>query len=99
MGPFSNTTFTVKSSIGSGARQMSQRKSIVPFNLLSKNMYLMNQAGLKIEEIKNNNKIANLIQPPEVGVNHSSRKDSAKGVEATPSLKKVTRRQRRKKQG
>ena len=99
MGPFSNTTFTVKSSIGSGARQMSQRKSIVPFNLLSKNMYLMNQAGLKIEEIKNNNQIANSIQPPEVGVNHSSRKDSAKGVEATPSLKKVTRRQRRKKQG
>jgi hypothetical protein len=78
---------------------MSQRKSIVPFNLLSKNMYLMNQAGLKIEEIQNNNQTGNLIQSPKTNVNHSSRKDSAKGVEATPSLKKVTRRQRRKKQG
>nr|AHZ33997.1 conserved hypothetical protein [uncultured Synechococcus sp.] len=99
MGPFSNTTFTVKSSIGNGARQMSQRKSIVPFNLLSKNMHLMNQAGLKIEEIKNNNQINNKIQSPKVGVKHSSRKDSAKDIEATPSPKKVTRRQRRKKQG
>lgn len=99
MGPFSNTTFIVKSSIGSGARQMSQRKSIVPFNLLSKNMYLMNQVGLKIEEIQNTNQTSNLMQSQKADINHSSRKDSAKGVEATPSLKKVTRRQRRKKQG
>ncbi len=78
---------------------MSQRKSIVPFNLLSKNMHLMNQAGLKIEEVQNINQIDNKIQPLTVGVRHSSRDKSAKDVEVTPSPKKVTRRQRRKKQG
>ena len=99
MGPFSNTTFIVKSSIGSGARQMSQRKSIIPFNLLSKNMHLMNQVGLRIEEVHNNNQINNKIQSSKVGVKHSSRNDLAKDVEAPLSPKKVTRRQRRKKQG
>mgnify|MGYP007061954765 CR=1 FL=1 len=95
MGPFSNTTFTVKTSIGIGARLMSQRESIIPFNLLSKNMHLMNQAGLKIEEVHNNNQ----MQSSGVGVKHSSRNDLAKDIEAPPSPKKVTRRQRRKKQG
>ena len=95
MGPFSNTTFTVKTSIGNGARLMSQRESIIPFNLLSKNMHLMNQAGLKIEEVHNNNQ----TQSSGVGVKHSSRNDLAKDIEAPPSPKKVARRQRRKKQG
>jgi hypothetical protein len=99
MGPFSNTTFTVKTSIGNGARLMSQRESIIPFNLLSKNMHLMNQAGLKIEEVHNNNQINNKIRSSGVGVKHSSRNDLAKDVDAPPSPKKVTRRQRRKKQG
>jgi hypothetical protein len=99
MGPFSNTTFTVKTSIGNGARLMSQRESIIPFNLLSKNMHLMNQVGLKIEEVHNNNQINNKMQSSGVGVKHSSRNDLAKDIEAPPSPKKVTRRQRRKKQG
>lgn len=99
MGPFSNTTFTVKTSIGNGARLMSQRESIIPFNLLSKNMHLMNQAGLKIEEVHNSNQINNKMQSSGVGVKHSSRNDLAKDIEAPPSPKKVTRRQRRKKQG
>ena len=78
---------------------MSQRESMVPFNLLSKNMHLMNQAGLKIEEVHNNNQINNKIQSSGVGVKHSSRNDLAKDIESPPSPKKVTRRQRRKKQG
>ena len=78
---------------------MSQRKSIIPFNLLSKKMHLMNQVGLRIEEVHNNNQINNKIQSSKVGAKHSSRNDLAKDVEAPPSPKKVTRRQRRKKQG
>ena len=62
-------------------------------------MHLMNQVGLRIEEVHNNNQINNKIQSSKVGAKHSSRNDLAKDVEAPPSPKKVTRRQRRKKQG